>query len=33
MIRRLFTLASALSLLLCAAIIVLWVRSYRVRDG
>ena len=28
MIRRLFTLTSALSLLLCAAVIVLWVRSY-----
>ena len=28
MARRLFTLLSALSLLLCAAVIVLWVRSY-----
>ena len=28
MIRRLFTLASALSLLLCSAMAVLWVRSY-----
>ena len=30
--RWLFTLASALSLLLCAAVVVLWVRSYRVAD-
>jgi hypothetical protein len=29
MIRRLFTIASILSLLLCAATVVLWVRSYR----
>lgn len=29
MLRRLFTVASALSLLLCVAIVVLWVRSYR----
>ena len=28
--RRLFTLCSALSLLLCAAVVVLWARSYRV---
>ena len=28
MARRLFTLASALSLLLCAAVLVLWIRSY-----
>lgn len=27
--RRLFTFASLLSLLLCAATVVLWVRSYR----
>jgi hypothetical protein len=27
--RRLFNLATAVSLMLCAAIIVLWVRSYR----
>ena len=26
--RRLFTLASAVSLVLCAAVCVLWVRSY-----
>ena len=30
MIRRLFTFASALSLLLCAATAAEWVRSYRV---
>ena len=30
--RRLFTLASALSLLLCLAIVTLWVRSYFVSD-
>ena len=28
MTRRLFTLCSALSLLLCAAVVMLWVRSY-----
>jgi len=32
MIRRLFTLLSALSLLLCAATVVMWVRSHVVRD-
>jgi hypothetical protein len=32
MIRRLFTLLSILSLLLCVATVVLWVRSYRVAD-
>ena len=32
MIRRLFTLASALSLLLCVAVCVLWGRSYRGTD-
>ena len=31
--RRLFTLCSAVSLLLCIALCVLWVRSYRVGDG
>jgi hypothetical protein len=31
--RCLFTLLSALSLLLCAAAVVLWVRSYRVTDA
>ena len=30
--RRLFTAVSGLSLLLCAAVVVLWVRSYRVTD-
>jgi hypothetical protein len=30
--RRLFTVASALSLLLCVATAVLWVRSYRTAD-
>src|SRR5687768_14703719 len=30
--RRLFTLCSALSLLLCVAVCVLWVRSYWVAD-
>ena len=33
MIRRLFTLCSALSLLLCAAVCVMWVRSYFVQDS
>ena len=32
MIRRLFTFASVLSLLLCAATVVLWVRSYWFYD-
>ena len=32
MLRRLFTFASAVSLLLCGATVVLWVRSYRVGD-
>jgi hypothetical protein len=32
MLRRLFTLLSALSLLLCAAAAVLWVRSQRATD-
>ena len=31
--RRLFTLLAALSLLLCVATIVLWVRSYPERDS
>lgn len=31
-LRRLFTLASVLSLVLCAATVVLWVRSYFVSD-
>ena len=30
--RRLFTLCSALSLLLCVGVCVLWVRSYRTQD-
>jgi len=30
--RRLFTLASAISLLLCVATVVLWVRSYWIAD-
>jgi hypothetical protein len=30
MLRRLFTLVSLVSLVLCAATVVLWVRSYRV---
>jgi hypothetical protein len=33
MIRRLLTFASALSLLLCMATVVLWVRSYWVHDS
>jgi hypothetical protein len=33
MIRRLFTIASALSLLLCVAAIILWVRSYIAADS
>ena len=32
MLRRLFTLLSALSLLLCVAAVVLWVRSYWLCD-
>jgi rRNA maturation protein Nop10 len=32
MLRRLFTVLSALSLLLCVAVAVLWVRSYWVED-
>lgn len=32
MLRRLFTLTAVLSLLLSAATVVLWVRSYRVAD-
>lgn len=32
MIHRLFTLASALSLVLCLATVVLWVRSYGTTD-
>jgi hypothetical protein len=32
MVRRLFTLLSALSLLLFAATVVLWVRSYSRSD-
>ena len=32
MLRRLFTLLSAVSLVLCVATCVLWVRSYRVWD-
>jgi hypothetical protein len=31
--RRLFTILSALSLVLCLATCVLWVRSYRAYDG
>src|SRR5687767_11572041 len=30
--RRLFTIIPALSLLLCAAVAALWVRSYRVAE-
>src|SRR5215213_641189 len=33
MVRRLFTLLSALSLLLFVAAVVLWVRSYRATDA
>src|SRR4051812_4669289 len=33
MLRRLLTLVSALSLVLCVAVAVLWVRSYRVTDA
>jgi hypothetical protein len=33
MLRRLFRFLSALSLLLCAAVVLLWVRSYWVADG
>jgi hypothetical protein len=33
MIRRLFTILSVLSLLLCVATVVLWVRSYWTADG
>lgn len=33
MLRRLFTLAAAVSLILCAAAVVLWVRSYRAADS
>jgi hypothetical protein len=33
MLRRLFTVLSALSLLLCVATAVLWVRSYQVGDS
>jgi hypothetical protein len=32
MLRRLFNVLSALSLLLCAAVVALWVRSYWVND-
>jgi hypothetical protein len=32
LVRHLFTLCSALSLLLCLAICVLWVRSYRMTE-
>src|SRR3954470_12007151 len=32
MLRRLFTVLSVLSLLLCVATCVLWVRSYRTQD-
>lgn len=31
--RRLFTLASAISLLLCLATVALWIRSYAIRDA
>jgi hypothetical protein len=33
MVRHLFTVLSALSLLLCVAAVVLWVRSYRWKEG
>src|SRR5687767_7307809 len=33
MARRLFTLLSALSLLMCVAVVVLWVRSYRIEEA
>jgi hypothetical protein len=33
MLRRLFTILSALSLLLCVAVCLLWVRSYWVNDS
>ena len=33
MLRQVFTVTSALSLLLCAASVVLWVRSYWTGDG
>ena len=33
MLRRLFTVLSALSLLLCVAAVALWVRSYRVGEA
>ena len=32
LLRRLFTALCALSLLLCVAVVVLWVRSYRIVD-
>ena len=32
MVRRLFNVLTALSLLLCAAVVALWVRSYWVRE-
>src|SRR5215208_3981531 len=32
MLRRLFTMLSVMSLLLCVAAVVLWVRSYRVHQ-
>jgi hypothetical protein len=32
MIRRLFTIASGISLLLCVATVALWVRSYRIGE-
>jgi len=32
-LRRLFTIAAAISLLLCLATVVLWVRSHLVSDG
>jgi hypothetical protein len=31
--RPVFTILSALSLLLCVAVVVLWVRSYWVSDA